>query len=80
MTSGNTPHATGAQNPQGVALRNRLENLVEWLRLELARNQLDAETTYDHAAKLLDVVGEMRFLDPASLQRPGEHINAGASQ
>ena len=76
MTTGNTP----AQSPQGVALRHRLECLVDWLRLELEKNQLDAESAYDHADKLLGIVSEMRWLDPAALQRPGEHINAGALQ
>jgi hypothetical protein len=44
------------------------------------KTSLDAETTYDHADKLLGIVGEMRFLEPTSLQRPTAHTNAGAIQ
>lgn len=80
MTGAYTPHDTGSLNPQGVALRDRLETLVDWLRLELEKRQIDAETTYDHAAKLLGVVGEMRFLDPCALQRPETIMTTGEIQ
>lgn len=73
-------YATDTGAAHAMALRARLENLVDWLRLELQKSQLDAETTYDHAAKLLGVVGEMRFLDPCALQRPETIITTGEIQ
>jgi hypothetical protein len=46
--------------------RARLENLVEWLRLELSKKDLDAETTYEHATQIVDVVAELRVLNLTS--------------
>lgn len=59
-------------NSQAMALRARLENLVEWLQLELSKKRLDAEATYEHATKIVDVVAEMRFIDLAMLAALGE--------
>jgi hypothetical protein len=56
---------TNAGTAHALALRARLENLVEWIHLELSKNCMDAEATYERATKIVDVVAEMRFVDPA---------------
>ena len=49
-------------------LRKRAGNLLEWLRLEMTKPTLDLDRTYEHAAKLLDVIETLRIVD-AALQR-----------
>lgn len=62
---------TNAGTAHALALHARLENLVEWLRLELSKKRLDAEATYEHATKIVDLVAEMRLMDPAMLAALG---------
>lgn len=62
----------------GAALRSRFENLLEWLHLECNRGHIDAESTYDHADKLLAVVAEMRFVDARALGKIATQTNASA--
>jgi hypothetical protein len=62
---------THASPAQAMALRARLVHLVEWIHLELSKKGLDAEATYEQATQLLDVVAEMRLVDPAMLAVPG---------
>jgi hypothetical protein len=49
-------------------LRKRAGNLLEWLRMEMTKPNLDLDRTYEHAAKLLDVIETLRIVD-AGLQR-----------
>jgi hypothetical protein len=49
-------------------LRKRAGNLLEWLRLEMTKPNLDLDRTYEHASKLLDAVETMRIVD-AAMQR-----------
>jgi len=62
----------------GATLRRRFENLLEWLHLECNRGQIDAESTYDHADKLLAVVAEMRFVDARALGKITDQTKASA--
>lgn len=71
---------TITDEPQAMALRARLENLMEWMRLELVKKCIDAEATYEHASKLLEVVAAMRFMDPSALAMPQKTDSKGDIQ
>lgn len=49
-------------------LRNRVITLTERVRLEVNDSNADLDAAYEHAVKLLDVVGELRMHD-AALER-----------
>lgn len=49
-------------------LRNRVVNLAALVTLDMSMPNVDLDAVYEHAAKLLDLVGEMRIVD-AMLER-----------
>jgi hypothetical protein len=53
---------------QFVILRDRANALAKLVRLDLSTANTDLDSVYEHAAKLLDVVGELRIVD-AMLER-----------
>ena len=53
---------------QFVTLRDRANTLAELVRLDLSTPNPDLDSVYEHAAKLMDVVGELRIVD-AMLER-----------
>ena len=69
-----------AISAHGEALRLRFANHVEWLQLALQLRTLDAESAYDQVSRLLGVVAEMRWGDPAALKNPGKCDTQGAFQ
>ena len=49
-------------------LRSRVFNLAGLVTLDLSMKNIDLDAVYDHAEKLLSLVGELRIVD-ATLER-----------